>query len=295
MEYFLHILIMISIYVILGLSLNLIVGYTGLISLNHAAFYGIGAYVIALMALNLHTPFLVNVICAVFISGFIGAIIGFPALRIREDYFAVYTFAFQIIIFSVLNNWVSLTGGPIGLSGIPQPSIFTWRISSHLGFAFLSCLFLAPLSWIIYRIVNSPFGRVLKTIREDEVLAEASGKKVTAYKMLVLIIAASTAALAGTIYAYYISFIDPTSFTITESIFIISIVIIGGAGSLWGPIIGAVALVVLPELIRFLGLPSSVSSNIRQILYGGLLVMFIMRRPQGLLGEYFFHDDSFQE
>ncbi len=288
MEYLLHILILIGIYIILSVSLNLIAGYTGLLSIAHAAFYGVGAYIAALMALNLHSPFLINAVCAVILSGLLGALIGIPSLRIRDDYFVVATFAFQIIIFSILNNWVSLTGGPMGLPGIPLPTIFGLKVSSHVGFLLLIGFFCILTLWVSHRIIQSPFGRVLKAIREDEVFALATGKNVAAYKVLVFVIGAGMAAIAGVMYAHYISFIDPTSFTVMESIFIISIVIIGGAGSLWGPVVGAVILVMLPELLRFLGLPSSIAANTRQILYGTLLVAFMMWRPRGFMGEYAF-------
>lgn len=292
MEYLLHILVLVGIYVILSVSLNLIAGYTGLLSLAHAAFYGVGAYVAALMALKLHSPFLANIICAIILSGLLGALVGIPSLRIRGDYFVIATFAFQVITFNVLNNWFSFTGGPTGLPGIPQPTIFGLKVSSHLGFLLLVGFFCALTLWTCHRIVRSPFGRVLKAIREDEVFAQATGKNVAAYKMLVFVVGAGMAATAGSMYAYYISFIDPTSFTVMESIFILSIVIIGGAGSLWGPVIGAVVLVSLPELLRFVGLPSSVAANVRQMLYGGLLVAFMMWRPQGLLGKYAFEKGS---
>jgi branched-chain amino acid transport system permease protein len=292
MEYLLHIMILIGIYAILSMSLNLIAGYAGLLSIAHAAFYGVGAYVVALMALNWHSPFWVNILCAVILSGFLGALVGIPSLRIRDDYFVIATFAFQVITFSVLNNWVSFTGGPMGLPGIPKPEILGWKVSSHLGFLLLAGFFCALTLWVCHRIVRSPFGRVLKAIREDEVFAQAAGKNVAAYKVLVFVIGAGMAAVAGGMYAYYISFIDPTSFTVMESIFIISIVIIGGAGSLWGPVIGAVVLVMLPELLRFVGLPSSVAADVRQILYGGLLVAFMMWRPRGFLGEYSFEEGS---
>jgi len=295
MEYFLHILILIGIYIILSESLNLIAGYTGLLSIAHAAFYGVGAYVAALMALHLHSPFLVNIVCAVILCGLLGALVGIPSLRIRDDYFVIATFAFQVITFSVLNNWVSFTGGPMGLPGIPQPTIFGLKITSHLGFLLLIVILCSLILWISHRIVKSPFGRVLKSIREDEVFTQAVGKNVAAYKVLVFIIGAGMAAVAGVMYAYYISFIDPTSFTVMESIFIISIVIIGGAGNLWGPVVGAVVLVVLPELLRFIGLPSSMAANVRQILYGGLLVAFMMWRPQGFLGKYAFQSGETRE
>jgi branched-chain amino acid transport system permease protein len=292
MEYLLHILILIGIYLILSVSLNLIAGYAGLLSIAHAAFYGVGAYVVALMALNWETPFWLNLACAVILSGLVGALVGIPSLRIRDDYFVIATFAFQVITFSVLNNWVSLTRGPMGLLGIPQPTILGLKISAHVGFLFLVGFFCVLTLWICRRVVRSPFGRVLKTIREDEVFAQAVGKNVAAYKVLVFIIGAGMAAVAGAMYAHYISFIDPTSFTVMESIFILSIVIIGGAGSMWGPVVGAIVLVTLPELLRFVGLPSSVAANVRQILYGGLLVAFMMWRPQGLLGEYSFEKGS---
>jgi len=288
MEYVLHIAILVGIYLILATGLNLIPPYAGLLSIAHAAFFGIGAYTAALMALNLHSPMVVNLACAVVLAGVTGAVVGGPSLRIRDDYFVVATFAFQVIVFNVLNNWVSFTGGPMGLPGIPQPSLFGWTISSHTAFLLLvGCCCVAVL-WICQRIVHSPFGRVLKAIREDEVLAQCAGKNVAAYKVLVFMIGAAMAAVAGVLYAHYISFIDPTSFTVMESIFILSIVIIGGAGSPWGPVIGAVVLVTLPELLRFVGLPSAVAANVRQILYGAALVACMMWRPQGLLGQYTF-------
>jgi len=289
MEYLIHICVLICIYVILAISLDLITGYTGMLSIAHAAFYGVGAYIAAIMSLNLHSPFIVNIGCAATLSGLLGLLVGIPSLRIRDDYFVVATFAFQVIILSILNNWMSLTGGSMGLSGIPQPQILGFRISSHLHFLVLACLFCILILWISLRIAHSPFGRVLKAIREDEIFAQAAGKNVAAFKILVFVIGAGMASIAGVIYAYYIGFIDPTSFSVMESIFIISIVIIGGAGSLWGSVVAATVLVVLPELLRFIGLPGAMAANIRQIIYGSLLVAFMLWRPRGFLGNYGFH------
>ncbi len=295
MEYLLHIFILIGIYVILAESLNLIVGYTGLLSIAHAAFYGVGAYVAALMALKVGSPFVINVICAMIVSGLLGGMVGIPSLRIKDHYFVIATFAFQVIAFSILNNWVSFTGGPMGLPGIPQPVIFGWTISSHFEFLLLVGAFVILVFSVCRVIVRSPFGRVLAAIREDEVFALAVGKNVAVYKVAVFVIGSGLAAIAGALYAHYISFIDPTSFTVMESIFIISIVIIGGAGSLWGPVVGAAILVMLPELLRFIGLPSSVAANLRQILYGGLLVAFMMWRPQGFVGKYGFNLETMKK
>ena len=292
MEYIYHILFLVGIYSILSMSLNLVAGYTGLLSLNQAAFYGIGAYVAALMELKLGSPFLLNMTCAIIICTVSGAIVGIPTLRIRDDYFVIATFAFQVIVFSVLNNWISFTGGPMGLPGIPQPIIFGWKIDSHWEFLILAGIFAILTFLVCARIVRSTFGRVLKSIREDEVFAQASGKNVARYKVLVFMIGAGMASMAGVLYAYYISFIDPTSFTVMESIFIISIVIIGGAGSLWGPVVGAVVLVTLPEALRFIGMPSSIAANMRQIIYGAALVACMMWRPKGIMGEYSFKKEA---
>jgi branched-chain amino acid transport system permease protein len=295
MDYFLHIAILIGIYMILAVSLDLIAGYTGILSIAHAAFYGIGAYCAALMALKLHCPFVLSLFCAMLLAGGLGAVVGWPSLRIRDDYFVIATFAFQIITFSIMKNWVSFTGGPMGLPGIPQPVIFGWKVDSKWDFVLLTFLLVALVFFVAKRIVQSPYGRVLKAIREDEVFSLSSGKNVGGYKMMVFIVGAALASTAGVIYAHYISYIDPSSFTVMESIFIISIVIIGGAGSLWGPVVGAVVLVSLPEILRFVGMPSSIAANVRQIIYGALLVAFMMWRPQGLLGQYSFQKLSSKE
>jgi len=288
MEYLLHILILIGIYIILSVSLNLIVGYAGLLSIAHAAFYGVGAYVAALLALKLHSPFLANIFCVVFLTGLLGVLVAVSSLRIRDDYFAIATFAFQVITFSIMNNWVSFSGGPMGLPGIATPAILGWQIDSNVDFLFLVSLLCILIVWFSFRIGHSPFGRVLKSIREDETFTQTVGKNIAFFKVSIFVIGASMASVAGAIYSYYISFIDPSSFTVMESIFILSIVIIGGAGNIWGSILGAAFLVILPEALRFLGMPSAIAPNVRQIIYGALLVLCMLYRPQGFLGEYSF-------
>jgi len=292
MEYAVHILVLIVIYSLLSSSLNLIAGYTGLLSLAHAAFFGVGAYATALTALHLHTPLWLNMALATGLSGVLGAVISAPSLRVRDEYFVVASLAFQVIAFSVLNNCVVLTGGPDGLPGIPQPVILGYKVASPLAFLGFCIPFWVALLWICWLVTTSPVGRVLKAIREDEIMVQAVGKNVACFKIIVFVIGAMIAAVAGALYASYVTFIDPTSFTLAESIFIISIVIIGGAGGLCGPVVGAVVLVALPELLRFVGMPSSVAANVRQMLYGGLLVAFMMWRPQGLWGRYAFEKKS---
>lgn len=295
MTYLLHILIVVLLYTVLGSSLNLIAGYAGLMSVAHAAFYGVGAYTAALLALNTATPFLLAVLCAIAVCCLLGAIVGAPSLRIRDDYFVIATFAFQIIVYSILKNWVSFTGGPMGLPGIPYPAIAGWRISTHPEYLLVVAVFAAASLFVIWRLVRSPFGRVLQAVREDETYAAAMGKNVAVAKIIVFTVGAGIAAIAGALFAFYISFIDPSSFTVSESILIMSVVIVGGAGTLWGPPIGALALVLIPEALRFIGMPTSIAANVRQMLYGGMLVLFVLLRPGGLAGGISLREEEVRE
>ena len=289
MEYLLNILIFAAIYTTLAVSLDLLAGRAGLMSIAHAAFYGLGAYTSALLAVQFGASFITGVLAGMVVAILISLIVSLPSLRLRDDYFVIATFGFQMILFSVFNNWIELTRGPMGISGIPQPDIFGWHVTSHLDFLILAAAFACFTYFVVYRLTSSPFGRVLHAIREDEVFAKAHGKNTLRFKVTAFAVSAALAASAGSLYAHYISYIDPTSFTVMESILIISMVIIGGAGSLWGPLVGAVVLVTLPEALRFVGLPSAVAANLRQIIYGSLLVIMMMFRPRGLVGKYGFN------
>jgi len=288
MEYILHILVMIGIYTVLAVSLDLLAGHTGLLSIAHAAFYGLGSYTSALLAVHFGAPFFASVLAGMAVAALVSLIVSLPSLRLRDDYFVIATFGFQMILFSIFNNWMDLTRGPLGIPGIPQPTILSWTLQSHVGFVGLSTIFAAIAYIVVSRLSTSPLGRVLRAIREDEVFVQAMGKNILRFKVTVFAISAALAASAGSLYAHYITYIDPTSFTVMESILVISMVIIGGAASPWGPVIGAVVLVTLPEALRFLGLPSGVAANLRQIIYGFLLVLMMMFRPQGLMGRYGF-------
>lgn len=288
MNYLLHILTMINIYMILALSLNLLVGYTGLLSLCHAAFYGIGAYISTLCMMNLGLGFFLSLILAIAGTVLLSFTISLPSLRLRGDYFVLASMGFQIIAFSILYNWVGLTRGPYGIPGIPRPVVFGIEIDSIAAYFIFSGFFAILSAGILYLIGNSPFGRVLKAIREDEIAAATLGKNVTRFKIRAFAIGAGFAAIAGVLFAGYMRYIDPTSFTIMESIFILSIIIIGGTGNLAGPLIGTILMIFLPEVLRFVGLPDSIAANMRQIIYGLLIILIMRYQPQGLMGEYRF-------
>jgi branched-chain amino acid transport system permease protein len=286
MDYVLHIFILICVFSILAISLDLLIGHTGLLSLAHASFYGIGAYTSALLGTDLNIPFLVSILAASAITAIASLLVSLPSLRLSDDYFVISTFGLQMILFNVFNNWMALTHGPLGLTGIPRPIIFGWTITTPLQFSVLALVF-ATLSYVVvFLITQSPFGRILHAIREDELFAQSMGKNTIRVKVTVCAVSSALAALAGSVYAHYITFIDPPTFSVMESILIISMVIVGGAGSTWGPLIGAVSLVLLPEVLRFVGLPSPVGANLRQIIYGALLVILMIYRPRGLFGRY---------
>lgn len=288
MEYILHILVITGIYIILTLSLNLVVGYTGLPSLGHAAFSCIGAYTSSLLALNYGlSPWLGLLIgaCAAALSGIV---IGFPSVRLKGDYLALATLGLGVIVYSIAKNWVSITNGPMGLPGIPGFSVFGFQLSEIWSYLILVSLCVFLTYFVINRVINSPFGRILKGIREDEIATLAMGKNVNRHKILIFIIGAFFAGIAGSLYAHYITFIDPSSFTVMESITILLMVVFGGMGSLSGSFVGALILVIFPELLRFLGMPSSVAAPLRQMIYGLLLVVLMLKRPQGILGRYKF-------
>jgi len=288
MEYLLHILVIAGIYIILTLSLNLIIGFTGLPALGHAAFSCIGAYTSSLLALNMGLSPWMGLLIGACIAAISGVAIGYPAVRLKGDYLALATFGLGVIIYSIAKNWVSLTRGPMGLPGIPGFSVFGMELSRVWSYLLLVLVFVIITIFFSRRIVNSPFGRVLMSIREDEIASEAMGKDTTRHKLLVFIIGAFFAGIAGSLYAHYITFIDPSSFTVMESITILLMVIFGGMGSIQGSIVGAVILVVLPELLRFLGMPSSIAAPMRQMIYGLLLVVLMLKRPKGIMGAYRF-------
>ncbi len=288
MEYIGHVAIMVTIYVMLTVSLNLLLGHTGLLSIAQAAFFGIGAYTAAVLTIRSGAPFIISVLAGMSFGGLTSFLVSLPSSRLHDDYFAIATFAFQMIVFSVFNNWMDVTRGPLGIYGIPQPTIFGCKVDSHLGFLILAVGFTVFTYLVVSLLASSPFGRVLHAIREDEVFARAHGKNTLYFKVMVFAVSAALAAAAGSFYAHYITYIDPTSFTVMESILIISMVIIGGAGSLWGPLVGAFVLVTLPEALRFAGLPSTSAANLRQVIYGTLLIIMMMFRPRGLMGKYGF-------
>ena len=276
-NFIIRMIIIVGIYIILALSLNLITGYTGQLSLGHAAFYAIGAYTSALLSLRYGISYLVAAPLAAIFSAAFALILGFPALKLHGAYLAIVTLGFNEIVRIVALNWMSLTRGPMGLPGIPRPRIFSYVISSSRDYYYLILFFVVITVVVMYRIINSRLGRAFISIREDELAAEAMGINTHRFKMLSFAIAAFFAGLAGSFYAHFVTYIDPQSFTFDESIQILSMVVLGGMGSIPGAIVGAIVLVVSPELLRSL-------QDYRMVMYGAVLIIMMLLRPQGILG-----------
>lgn len=287
MEYLIHIAILVCIYGILGLSLNLIVGVTGLLSVTQAAFYGIGAYVTAILLVSgTGMNFFLALLIGMVITGGVSYLIGLVFAKFKAEYYALGSFGFNIIIFSVFLNWQSVTRGPLGIPGIPRPEIFGFQFGDNFSFLLLSLAFLGIVYAISNFLTSSSFGRVLKSIREDEEAVSVFGYSTNYYKLTIFVLSAMLASVAGALFATYITFIDPSSFSLNESIFILAIIILGGLSSHKGAVFGALFLIVLPEALRFVGFPSDIAAQMRQVVYGLILILLMLYRPQGFLGEY---------
>lgn len=286
MEYLIHLAILFAIYAILGLSLNLVVGYTGLLSVTHAAFYGIGAYTTAILLTSYNVNFFLSLAGSIALAMGISTLIGLVLSKFDGDYYALGSLGLNVIVFSVFLNWQSLTRGPLGIPGIARPQLFGLSFSANLAFLALTLVMLGCVYAASRGITRSSFGRALKAIRENEKVLRVFGYNTPHYKLAVFVMAAAMAAIAGSLFAVYITFIDPSTFVVMESVFVLAIIILGGLANLRGSVLGALVLILLPEALRFVGFPTDIAAQMRQAIYGILLIMLMLYRPQGLVGEY---------
>ncbi len=274
--YLLHLAVLAGIYIILAVSLNLIIGYAGQVSLGHAAFYGIGAYASALAALHWHFPFPLAALSGLLAAGACGMALGLPTLRLKEDYLAIVTLGFGVIMDLVFLN-LDITGGPDGLAGIPSPVFGGLSFRPAGLYLIVVAVAVALVLTLTWRLVGSYHGWALRAIRDHEITAQVMGINTPAYKVVIFTLAAALAGLAGSLYAHYITFINPETFGLHTSILILAMVVLGGMGSIAGSVAGAVILTALPELLREF-------RSYQDLVYGALLVGLLILRPEGLLG-----------
>jgi branched-chain amino acid transport system permease protein len=282
-KYYMNILIMSGIWSIVALSLNLILGYTGQVNLAHGAFFGIGAYASALMMLKLNMNFWLALPLAAAIAGFFGFLIGLPALRTRGSYFAIGTLCFNIIVTLIVDRWEGLTEGARGLMGIPGPSPIplpwggeiTFKTMATQYYLVLGFLFLTI--FVLRRIIQSLVGRTFRAIRGNEELAEAVGIHAMRTKLLSFTVSCFFAGVGGVLYASYIGFLSPEITDYHVSFDALIYIMIGGVGTMVGPIIGTLLFVTIPETLH-------IAAEFRLLLYGLILIVMIIYLPRGIVG-----------
>ena len=277
-NYLIRVATMVGVYTMLALSLNLITGYTGLVSIGHAGFCAIGAYTSALMSEFFGLNFFVTTAAGAVMAGLFGLIIGLPTLRLSGTYLTIATLGFGEIVKMIVLNWRGLTNGPLGITKIQRPIFFGLELTSRNGGLFyLIWVMVALTTILILFIIRSKMGRAFMAIRDDELVAKLMGIKTTRYKVIAFVISAMIAGVAGSFYAHMTRYLDPNTFSFDTSIIIISIVILVGMGTVGGMFVGAALLISFPEILRFV-------QEYRFIIYGLILVLMIRFRPQGILG-----------
>lgn len=280
--YVLHVLVLSFVYAVPAVGLNLMLGYTGLVSLGHMAFAGIGAYAAAVMMVDARFGFWSALVLATLAAGAAGTVIGLVCLRFRSHFFMIVTLAFGLVLHSVMNNWDEVTRGAAGFGGIPRPSPIElagerFSFGPLANFYYLA-LTAAVLVFALQRlVVRSDMGRILAAIRQDERLARARGVNTLAYKTAVFALGSAIAGFGGVLQVTFLRVAAPASFSLAESINSVLIVIVGGAGSLAGPALGALLFVALPEYLR-------VASEWRFVIFGVMLVAITLFAPRGLAG-----------
>jgi branched-chain amino acid transport system permease protein len=276
--YFYQIATIAAVFVLLAASLHLVTGVAGLLHLGHAAFYGIGAYVAALLGSELDIGFTLGLPAAGLAAAFVAFLVALPTMRLISIYFAVATLAIGQMLFLIFQNWVSVTKGPNGVLLFSGIDLFGFDIESEIGIYYVVTAIMALSVVVLYRLTNSYYGNALRSLREDDQCAAAMGINVTVLKMQAFVISAFFAGLAGALWAYTTGYISPNDFNFSQSILVLAMVVVGGLGSLPGAVIGALLLILLPEVLRDVG-------DTRNIFVG--LVMFgaILFLPKGLFGE----------
>ncbi|VVC04557.1 Branched-chain amino acid transport system / permease component [Candidatus Burarchaeum australiense] len=264
-------------------ALNLAMGYTGIINLSHMALFGIGAYTSALLVLA-GVPFVMALPMAGIVSALFGIAIGRLTVRLSGDYLAFATLAFAYLIYSLEVGFTGITRGPFGIIGIPRPSILGFVFQSNEAMLLLVAVVCTVCIYLIHRIASSPYGRLLEAVRDDEVRVQALGKNTARLKLEALAASAFFAGVAGSFYAHYISFIDPSSFTLSPLAMIVAMVVVGGLASTKGAIIGTLLLFLVPEGLRFFDMGGAQIGALRMMVFSAVLMAVILWRPKGIFG-----------
>lgn len=285
MEYLLHIAIICLIYILFASSLNLELGCAGLYNFGHVGFFAIGAYTAALLSLS-GISIWTGLACAFAVAGIAGLLFAWPVLRLTGDYFGIASLAFAEMVRLIMLNERWLTRGPMGLPGIPRLEVLG-RSGNSITLAVALIITILSL-FCLLRIMRSPFGRTLKLIREDEHVARAFGKNVVSFKIRTIGIGSAFGGLAGGLWAHYLGYISPNDFTLQLTVLVLLCVVLGGKGTLLGPVLGSILVISVGEGLRFLPLPGAMTAavaHIQSMLFGLVLIFLMLRRPQGIIAE----------
>jgi len=285
-NFFLLILIYSGIYALMSIGQNIITGYGGMLSLTQAGFFAIGSYATAILATRFGWSFWGTLPVAVLLSAFFGLLIGLPTLRLKGDYLAIATLGFGEIVRNVLNNWDSLTNGPMGIQKIPMPDLFGFTINPYRKVAFLVMviIFVAIAYYLFQRLARSRMGRALTAVREDEIAAQSMGINITKYKVYAFILGASVAGIAGSLQAVFTLSVTPGTYSFMVSVMVLCMVVLGGMGNIKASILGAFIIQLISYFPQLTGLSNVIPPQFKQILFGLILVVMMIWRPQGLLG-----------
>jgi branched-chain amino acid transport system permease protein len=285
-SYVLSLIPFIAINVLLATSLNLLVGYSGLMSVSQGASMGVGAYGAAIFAIHAHLPIALAIVLAAVLAGVVGLVFMVLVAQLEPDDFILASFAFQMCVIALFQQWTSMTGGELGLPGVPRPSLFGATAASGSALAITTVVVCGVLVAFVIYLGKSRYALILRAIRESERGAAALGKNVMATKLSVFALASGLAGVAGALYASTLGIITPENFDVTESILIVAFLLVGGIGNMWGVALGAAILYLLPELIQHFGLVSAqYAGPVQQIIYGAVIALFVLLRPVGLLPE----------
>ncbi|HPE92685.1 MAG: branched-chain amino acid ABC transporter permease [Sphaerochaeta sp.] len=285
-NFFLLILIYSGIYALMALGQNIITGYGGMLSLTQAGFFAIGSYATAILTTRFGWSFWGTLPVAFLLSALFGLLIGLPTLRLKGDYLAIATLGFGEIVRNVLNNWDSLTNGPMGIQKIPMPILFGHTINPYKKYAFLFMIFIfVVIAYLLFqRLARSRMGRALTAVREDEIAAQAMGINITKYKVSAFILGASVAGIAGSLQATFTLSVTPGTYTFMVSVMVLCMVVLGGMGNFKASILGAFIIQFISYFPQLTGLSGSIPAQFQQILFGLILVVMMIWRPQGILG-----------
>lgn len=285
-NYILNLLTLATIYSIAAASLNVLVGYAGIFSIAHAIFFGLGAYAGAQFALLVVPDVLLASLIGAVVSGCLSLLLALPALRVRGEYFVAAGLGLQMVGITIFSEAHSLTGGHGGLVGIPPATLFGFDVSSPGAFLTVCLVALLISLAVIRTLMRSSFGRALMSIRDNESAAESFGKNVPLLKTLAMVVGCAIVGVAGTLFAFNLAFINVESFTLEQSILMLAMVVIGGVGTLSGPLIGAVFLLILPAILTFIPfIPPTEIGTVQQFIYGSLMALLMIFKPSGIAGK----------